>query len=282
MFNSHWFRILCVCLAGITTSQAQSSLLGDEVHGCTSLFPEYCTVPLTNGGELNSSGIASAIVTDPGVEFSRGSGIVDSADFTADTLTISIKNVNGGVGFSIYEVWAFDNLYWSGTHGKITGLVEQPGGNLNVVSTDFGDDWIIIEFRPAYFSGLPDAPQEYRATFKISGALTPTIDIDPNKKSENVIDLTKGNNLKVAILGDEVFDALQVNPDTVKFGPSLARPIRSNGQDYNHDGFADLILTFNLEETGIACEDVSAILSGEMYDGESLRGSDDITVQPCP
>jgi hypothetical protein len=278
MINSHWFRILCVFLAVITTTQARSSLLGDEVHGCTDL--SGCTIPLTNGGALNSSGIASAIVTDPGVEFSTGYSIVDSADLTADTLTISIKNVSGVIGLSHNEVWAFDNLNWSGTHSKITGLVEQPGGNLNVVSTDFGDDWIVIHFKAAYFSGL--SGQEYKTTFKINGALTPTIDIDPNKKSENVIDLTKGSNLKVAILGDEVFDALQVNPDTVKFGPGLANPIRTNGQDYNHDGFSDLILTFNLDETGIACGDVSETLIGETFNGESLISSDDISVQPCP
>jgi hypothetical protein len=282
MTKSYLLRILCVCLAIITTSQAKSSLLGDEVHACTSLSSQDCTVPLTNGGELNNGGIASAIVTDPGVEFSIGSGIVDSADFTADTLTISIKNVGVSVGLSHNEVWAFDNLNWSGTHGKITGLVQQPGGNLRVKSTAFGDDWIIIEFWPAYFSGLSDALDEYKATFKISGALTPTIDIDPNKKTENIIYLTKGNNIKVAILGDEVFDALQVNPDTVEFGSSLASPIRSNGQDYNHDGFFDLILTFNLDETGIACGDVSAILTGETFDGQSLRSGDNITVQPCP
>jgi hypothetical protein len=281
MTRSRSLHILCACLAIITTSQARSSLLDDEVHGCTNLSG-YCTIPLTNGGALNNRGIASAIVTDPGIEFSTGYTIVDSADFTADTLTISIKNVGGGIGLSFNEVWAFDNLNWSGTHGVITGLVEQPGGNLRVVSTDFGDDWIVIQFMPAYFSGLPEAPSEFKATFKISGALTPTIDIDPNKKSENVIDLTKGNNLKVAILGDEAFDALQVNPATVKFGPGFAAPIRTNGQDYNHDGFSDLILTFNLEETDIACEDVSAMLTGETYDGESLRGSDNITVQPCP
>ena len=282
MTKSYLLRILCVFLTIITTSQAESSLLGDEVNACLNMSG-YCTIPLSNGGALNYYGTASAIVTDPGIEFSTGYTTVDSADFTADTLTISIKNVTGGIGLSYYEVWAFDNLNWSGTHGKITGLVEQPGGNLRVKSTDFGGDWIVIEFWPAYFSGLPGAAQEFKTTFKISGvSFTPTIDIDPNKKSQNIIDLTKGNNLKVAILGDEVFDALQVNPDTVKFGPRLASPIRSNGQDYNHDGFADLILTFNLDETGIACEDVSAMLSGETFDGESLRGSDNITVQPCP
>ncbi|MGV7235587.1 MAG: hypothetical protein ACQ9ET_04940, partial [Nitrosomonadaceae bacterium] len=52
---------------------------------------------------------------------------------------------------------------------------------------------------------------------------TVTIDIKPSKKTDvNVIDLKKDKSLKVAIVGDSDFDALQVDPATVKFGPSNA------------------------------------------------------------
>ena len=73
---------------------------------------------------------------------------------------------------------------------------------------------------------------------QINGAIAPlpesvTIDIKPNKKTENVINLKK-KNLKVAILGSIEFDALQVDPATVKFGtfdPDAASPIRFKGPD---------------------------------------------------
>ncbi len=112
-----------------------------------------------------------------------------------------------------------------------------------------------------------------------------TIDINPNKKPENVISLKKDKNIKVAIVGSETFDALQVDPSTIKFDSnkaSPASPVRFKGQDYNRDGYPDLILTFKLNETGISCGDTQATLTGETYAGESIQGSDGFTVEPCP
>ena len=60
-----------------------------------------------------------------------------------------------------------------------------------------------------------------------------TIYIKPSKKTADyVINLKKGKNLNVAILGSETFDALQVEPDSVKFGPKVveASPVRSQGR----------------------------------------------------
>lgn len=108
-----------------------------------------------------------------------------------------------------------------------------------------------------------------------------TIDIKPGKKTENIINLKKDRNIKVVIVGDATFDVLQVDPATVVFGPGRASPVRFKGQDYNHDGFSDLILTFNRSDTGIDCNFNSATLTGETYAGDSLEGSDILTVQPC-
>ena len=108
------------------------------------------------------------------------------------------------------------------------------------------------------------------------------IDIKPRKKPEDVISLKKDKNLKVAIVGEESFDALQVDPATVKFGSNEASPVRFKGQDYNRDGFPDLILTFKLNETGIICGDTEATLTGETYGKEVIEGSDSFTVEPCP
>ena len=127
--------------------------------------------------------------------------------------------------------------------------------------------------------------------FQINGAIAPlpesvTIDIKPNKKTENVINLKK-KNLKVAILGSIEFDALQVDPATVKFGtfdPDAASPIRFKGQDYNHDGYSDLILTFKLSETGIVCGVAEATLTGETIPGPAMNftGTDSFTIEGCP
>ena len=112
-----------------------------------------------------------------------------------------------------------------------------------------------------------------------------TIEIMPSKKAENVINLKK-KNLKVAILGSIEFDALQVEPTTVKFGtfgPDAASPIRYKGQDYNRDGYSDLILTFNLSETGIACGVTEATLTGQTDTDPIIyiEGSDSFSIKGC-
>lgn len=109
-----------------------------------------------------------------------------------------------------------------------------------------------------------------------------TIDIDPRNRPENIINLNKGKKIRIALLGSTALDILQVNSETVEFGPGLANPIRFREQDYNHDGFSDLILTFMLEETGIGCGDTEATLTGETHDGVAIEGSDNFTVEPCP
>ena len=85
----------------------------------------------------------------------------------------------------------------------------------------------------------------------------------------------------VAIVGATTFDALQVDPATIKFVPIEAGPVDYEAQDYNRDSFSDLILIFNLSETGIACADIKATLTGETYSGEAIQGSDSFTVKRC-
>lgn len=107
----------------------------------------------------------------------------------------------------------------------------------------------------------------------------------PSKKTDvNVITFKKDKNLKVAIVGSITFDALQVNSDTVKFGPSEASPLRFHAQDYNHDGFSDLMLTFKLDETGIICGVTEARLTGQTFPDpvKDITGIDSFTVEPCP
>ena len=108
-----------------------------------------------------------------------------------------------------------------------------------------------------------------------------TIDIKP-RKDPNIINLKSRGFVPVAVLTGGEFDALQVDPATVKFGPDEQSPKRSKIQDYNRDGFPDQVLTFQPNETGIACGDTSATLTGETYGGGAIQGSDTFTVTPCP
>ncbi|MEN8166027.1 MAG: hypothetical protein ABFR65_00945 [Pseudomonadota bacterium] len=137
-----------------------------------------------------------------------------------------------------------------------------------------------IVFDDLGYMYITDAETIWRVV-TVSEPYTVTIDIKPSKKSTNIIDFNKDKYLKVAVVGDTTFDALQVDPTTVKFGPNEASPIRFNVKDYNRDGFFDLILTFKLKDTGITCGDTAATLTGELYDGTLIAGADSFQTTNC-
>jgi hypothetical protein len=80
------------------------------------------------------------------------------------------------------------------------------------------------------------------------------------------------------------FDALQVDPTTVRFGPWGASPIPRYAQvvDKDHDGDKDLFMKFNTYWTGISCTDTEATMTGKTYAGEPFIGKDSVSPYPCP
>ena len=112
---------------------------------------------------------------------------------------------------------------------------------------------------------------------------TVTIDIKPGN-TPNSINPGSNQNIPVAVLTTETFDATQVDPLTVVFGPGEAAEShgRSHIEDVDGDGDADLVLHFRVRESGIQCGDTVATISGETFDGRPITGSDAIRTVPCP
>ena len=83
----------------------------------------------------------------------------------------------------------------------------------------------------------------------------------------------------MVILTTADFDALTVDPTTLAFGPNAAAIVHSQAhpEDVNGDGDIDLLVHFRTPETGIACGDADATLTGETFDGQHIKGSDTIT-----
>lgn len=116
-----------------------------------------------------------------------------------------------------------------------------------------------------------------------TGHLVVQIDIKPyQEKDTTKINLDKNKFLKVAILAKGAFDALQVDPATVMFGPAHATAIRYYINDVNDDGNADMVLVFRILDTGIAESDTSAMLTGSLYDGTAIEGSDTFAAKKHP
>ncbi len=86
----------------------------------------------------------------------------------------------------------------------------------------------------------------------------------------------------MAVLGSVNFDATQVDFSTTEFGPGKASPIRDgNVKDVNNDDFLDMVLHFNTQDTGIACGDTRATLSGETFGGDAFTGTDSVKTAGC-
>lgn len=89
--------------------------------------------------------------------------------------------------------------------------------------------------------------------------------------------------IAVAVLTSEDFDALQVDPDTARFGPAEATKAHSQAhvEDVDYDGDMDLVFHFRTQETGIQCGDIEATLTGETWDGIPVSGADSVNTVSC-
>jgi hypothetical protein len=111
---------------------------------------------------------------------------------------------------------------------------------------------------------------------------TITIDIKPDSQTNSVNPRSKGV-IAVAILTSEDFDALQVDPDTVLFGPADAEKAHTQAhvEDVDNDGDMDLQLHFKTQETGIQCVDTEATLTGNTWGGTPISGTDSVNTVGC-
>jgi hypothetical protein len=103
------------------------------------------------------------------------------------------------------------------------------------------------------------------------------IDIKPGSDPNAINPKSKGL-IPVAILTTDDFDAADVDPDTVEFGPNGATKAHEKVhlEDVDGDGDKDLLLHFNCQETGIAAGDTEVLLTGKKYDGYHISGVDSI------
>ena len=118
----------------------------------------------------------------------------------------------------------------------------------------------------------------YTAAFPIPVV---TIDIKPGSDPNSINPRSNGV-IPVAVLGSIDFDATQVDFSTVTFGPDGASPAHDGHvEDVNDDGFMDMVFHFKTRETGIACGDPDATLTGKTTGGTQFTGTDTVKTVGC-
>ena len=110
--------------------------------------------------------------------------------------------------------------------------------------------------------GLGDTPILFDIT--TACATEVEIDIKPNSDPSSIGCRSKGS-IPVAVLGSSTFDATEIDSDTVVFGVTGTKTgevhqkkgsAKRHVEDYNDDGFADMIFHFDFRTTGFSCADI--------------------------
>jgi hypothetical protein len=114
------------------------------------------------------------------------------------------------------------------------------------------------------------------------GRMVVSVDIRP-KKDANRINPSSSKNVNVAIFSGNGFDAATVDPTSARFGATgtEATPIHVRLTDVDGDGLRDMVLRFQILDTGIKCGDTSATLTGQISSGQSIIGSSPLTTVQC-
>ena len=135
-----------------------------------------------------------------------------------------------------------------------------------------------IPFLAAIMLGATVVPVVYG---NVIGGL---VDIKPGS-FPNSINIRSMGLVPVAILGSPGFDVTQIDVTTLAFGPDGAAPAHDltnpetyneHLQDVNDDGFLDLVSHYKQKETGIACDDTEAVITGTLLDGTPIEGTDSV------
>jgi len=237
-------------------------------------------------GSLDSSfGDTGMVRTD----FSSGSSDTANGLVIHPDGTLTVAGIAGlatdSTAFAVVRytaAGALDSAFGSG--GKASASFGNPVNNaFDIVAQPDGK--VVV----AGGTGTPTPGGTDFALARFLGAPTSisvSVDVKPGSL-DNVIPLQSGGVIPVAVLTTDTFDAASVDPASVCFGaagdPSKRDCTEAHGtghlEDVNGDLRPDLMLHYEMQQTGIAAGDTRACLSGKNYNGVSIEGCDRIVTK---
>ena len=91
---------------------------------------------------------------------------------------------------------------------------------------------------------------------EFQGKMLVSVDVRP-RSDANKINPNSTKDINVAIFSVNGFDATKVDPNTVRFAATgtEAAPIHVGRRDVDGDGHRDMVVRFEIQDTGIKCGD---------------------------
>lgn len=217
-----------------------------------------------------------------------------SGNTSSSTTTATIGNVNPAIapiaGGTIYSGEKFDLLAMFTDPGWLdTHTASSDWGSLAVVES--GGSGTASGTRRLFTPGThlicvtvtdDDGGSDTACTEVTVLARAMAIDIHPNSWPNPINPGAEGQT-PVAINGSAHFDVTMLDDSTARFGPSQAPPAKPAGfEDWNKDGYLDIVLHFDTQKTGITCGMTEASLTIAALDGTAYQGTDAIVTPACP
>jgi hypothetical protein len=218
------------------------------------------TISYGNAGPADAGNVLLAVKHGP------------DAEYVGDTLGGSVVLADGSRGWFITSLSAgYQNSFVL----TLRILPSATPDSMMVTTAAIGSG--LTEQGPAPWT--PDLePENNDATVTTEmTAIMVTIDIKPGS-DPNSINLGNRGLIPVAVLTTDDFDATTVDPGTILF--AAAAPVQWANEDVDLDGDVDLILHFRTQHLDLEESSTEATLTGQTYDGQTIRGTDAVNVVP--
>jgi outer membrane protein assembly factor BamB len=187
-----------------------------------------------------------------------------------------------GPAKSVYSLAVYNDNLYAGT--TTPGVIYGFDGSQWVTAFDSQEKAVfsLASYAESFYAGTSDAGRIYGPCEIIID-----IDIKPGSYPNSINCRNENGVITVAILTTNEFNATNVDHTTVYFGKNGTEASeihvdkktdeqKRHEKDIDGDGDIDLIFYFRFGDTGIECGDEEAILTGETFDGQKIKGSDNI------
>jgi hypothetical protein len=123
----------------------------------------------------------------------------------------------------------------------------------------------------------PGANLEPAAYFALAPQVA--IDVEPADPN-NLVYPNKSGKIPVLLKSSPEFDANQIEPNKLRFGPAGATKVAAPTYPAGEHG-TDMLVKFRVQDSGIFCNDTEVVLTGETFAGEVFGVTDDIDATNC-